>query len=79
MEQKLRRIISDVLIIDESEINEDSSQNSLSEWDSVNHLNIITSIEEEFNIVFEEEDIIEMLNFKLVVAITEEVIARNGG
>jgi acyl carrier protein len=37
-------------------------------------LNLITSLEEEFDIVFTEEQIIEMLNLPLVIEITTEAV-----
>ena len=38
-----------------------------------NHMNLVVSIEEEFDIQFDNMDIVEMLNFKLIV----EIIKKN--
>lgn len=75
MENRIRKIMSNVFLIDESDIKEDASPETISQWDSIGHLNLITSIEEEFDILFDQDQIVEMLNLNLVVVITQEVIA----
>ena len=74
MERRLKKIFADVFLVDPNLIEDSTGKNSLDEWDSLGHLNLITSIEEEFQIIFTEEQIIEMLNFKLVCLITKEAI-----
>ena len=76
MEQKLKELMANVFSIEISEINSLSSPDSISQWDSIGHLNLITSIEEEFGIYFDEEQIIQMLNFQLVNEITKEAISK---
>lgn len=75
MENRIRKIMSNVFLINESDIKEDASPETISQWDSIGHLNLITSIEEEFDILFDQDQIVEMLNLNLVVVITQEVIA----
>lgn len=74
MENKIKRVMANVFLIEESEIKENASQDAIPQWDSIGHLNLITSLEEEFDIVFTEEQIIEMLNLPLVIEITKEAI-----
>ena len=77
MESKIKEIFSDVFLIEIKSISPETSQNDLAEWDSLGHLNLVTALEEEFNISFTEENILEMLNFQLVCLIVEEVINLN--
>lgn len=35
--------------------------NNIESWDSLNHLNIVLSLEEEFDVKFETDEILEML------------------
>lgn len=74
MESKIKEIFSDVFLIEINSISPEMSQNDLTEWDSIGHLNLVTALEEEFNITFTEENILEMLNFQLVCLIVEEVV-----
>ena len=63
MERKLKQIFADVFLIDPNSIEDNTDKYDLDAWDSLGHLNLITSIEEEFEIIFTEEQIIEMINF----------------
>lgn len=57
---RIEGIISEVLYIDESLINDDSGPESIEVWDSLGHINIITAIEEDFDIELSPEEIIEI-------------------
>jgi acyl carrier protein len=72
MEERVKKIMADVFLLDVSEITENSSPDSIPQWDSIGHLNLVTAIEEEFGIKIEDEQITQMLNFKLVVEIIKE-------
>jgi len=74
MEEKLKNVMANVFSIEVSEIEALSSPDTIVQWDSIGHLNLITAIEEEFNIFFDEDQIIQMLNFQLVVEITKEAV-----
>ncbi|MDP9048695.1 MAG: acyl carrier protein [Bacteroidota bacterium] len=77
MEEKIKQIMADVFLVDLSEINEQTSPDNLVKWDSLAHLNLVVSLEEEFDIMLNEDQIIEMLNFKLVVEVVKESLQNN--
>lgn len=66
MESKLKRLFSEVLGVPESKIQNDSSPESLEQWDSLNHMNLILALEQEFNVTFTPDEMIELLNFELI-------------
>lgn len=66
MNDKLTAIIAEVLEIDQSEINETFDQNSTANWDSLNHLNLVISIEENFDVSFEPEEIATMTSLTAI-------------
>jgi acyl carrier protein len=72
MEERLRKIMADVFLLDVNEIDVNSSPDSIPQWDSIGHLNLVTAIEEEFGIKIDDEQITQMLNFKLVAEIVKE-------
>ncbi len=47
-------------------INEESSPDTIESWDSLKHMNLVVGLEEEFDVVFSDEEIVEMLNFALI-------------
>lgn len=47
-------------------LGENTSPETLEAWDSFNHMKLIVALEEEFDVQFEGEDILDMKNYKLV-------------
>ena len=63
-----------MLGIKESEISNKTSPETLENWDSLNHFNIITAIEEEFEIHFDDIQVLEMKSYKLICVIVSEAL-----
>ena len=57
MKNKVKEILATILEINVSDINDTFSQKSCPNWDSLNQLNLIIALEEEFNISFDPEEI----------------------
>ncbi len=74
MENRIKKVMSEVLGIDEASISDSTSPENVESWDSLKQMNIIVALEEEFDIEFNDEDIIEMLNFKLINEIVKEYV-----
>lgn len=72
MEDRLKRIFSDVLNIPAEEISETISMDTVEEWDSIKHLSLILALEQEFSISILPEDSMVMSNYLLVLAILVE-------
>jgi acyl carrier protein len=58
--------MSIVFEVPETVLDENTSQDTLEAWDSLNHMKLIVALEEEFGVHFEEDEILDMKNFKLV-------------
>jgi len=52
----------------------DSSPDTLAKWDSQGHLNLMLALEQEFGVQFSEEQMYEMVSFRLVVLTLEELL-----
>ena len=65
MEQRLKKVFSESLGIDKNQVVDDLEYNTIQEWDSVGHMSLIAAIEEEFDIMIETDDIIDMSSFKI--------------
>ena len=72
MENKIKQIIADVFSVEVNEVNENTSPESVDNWDSLGHMNLVTALEEELEISFDNDEIIEMMNFKLIMLIVCE-------
>lgn len=59
-EDKLTEILSKILLTDKENITDDLKRKNFEPWDSMAHLVIITEIENEFDIFFEDEEIVDI-------------------
>jgi acyl carrier protein len=66
MENKIKKVMSDVFNVDVGSINNDSSPDNIENWDSLKHMNLIVALEEHFDIEFDDDDIENLLNFQLI-------------
>jgi acyl carrier protein len=71
-EKVLKQTLSDVLKVDVSTIDETASVDTIDNWDSLNHLNLVLALEQQFNISFTEEQTVEILNYQLIKAVLKE-------
>jgi acyl carrier protein len=66
---RLCRTIAAVLGVDAEAIDDASSPETLESWDSLNHLNLVMAIEEEFNVELTPDDTLEMRDVGRIRAI----------
>lgn len=59
-EDKLLDILSKVLLVDKDKITDDLRRKDFEPWDSMNHLILVSEIENEFEIFFEDEEVVEL-------------------
>lgn len=64
MEQKLKLVFASSLGIDESLVHDGLRYAEIPEWDSVAHMALVASIENEFDIMIDTEDVIDMSSFE---------------
>ena len=75
IEKRIIFIMSEVFDINKDMIKNDSSTNNLVEWDSMNHMNLIVALEEEFKCDFDEDDIEIMVSFEVLKTIIENKLS----
>ena len=64
MEQKLKTVMADVFEISPDKIDGSTTMDSIEEWDSLRHIELLTMVEEKFGIELEMEEMIEMITFE---------------
>ena len=69
METRIKQVMSDVFNIDVETIGNNSSPDNIEEWDSLMHMNLIVALEEEFEIEFDDDEIVVSMNYALIVII----------
>lgn len=71
--KKIIDIISDILNIKKKEISNKTSMNNVQDWDSLKQMQIIVAIEDEFNIKFSEDNLIEANSVKKLIEATKKL------
>ena len=66
IDDRLKSVFSVVFEMPIEEINNESSPGSIELWDSLKHMNLVIALEEEFNIQFDDEEILEIQSFSLI-------------
>jgi len=77
IEDRTHRIISEMFGIPVDEIDDDSSPDTIPAWDSMAHINLILSLESEFDLPLSLEDGMEMLSVGLIKTILGEIEANH--
>lgn len=70
--QKLKSIFVEALEIDEAKVTDSLAYNSIPEWDSVAHMALVSEIEDQFDIMMDTDDVLDMSTFKKAIEILEK-------
>lgn len=60
----LRKLLSNIFEIKEDEITHGLSMKTVESWDSLKHMELIVSVEEEFSIRLTADEIVLMIDYK---------------
>ena len=75
LDAQVRQIISDVLNVPVERLVDDASPQSIENWDSVQHLNIVLALEEGLKVQLDPEDIEAMKNVASIVTLVQDKTA----
>lgn len=71
MDDKLVKLLSDVFEIKENEITIDLVKDDIDSWDSLKQMDLVLSIENNYDISLEMEEIVKMISVKSIVETIE--------
>ena len=71
---KLNKILSKILNVSIEKTEENLTMDDVDYWDSLTHMNLIVSIEEELDIELSGDDIAEMTTFNSIKAIVAKYL-----
>ena len=67
IQHRIKQVMATVFKVPIDEILDEASAHSLSNWDSLNHFNLVTSLEKEFKIRLEDDEIATLTTYKMIV------------
>lgn len=75
MEAKVKSVFMTTFNIDEDVINDELKYSKIPQWDSVAHMSLIVALEDEFDIMIDTDDVIDMSSFKKAKEIVAKYLA----
>ncbi|KGR86915.1 acyl carrier protein [Lysinibacillus boronitolerans] len=70
--EKLQQIFAQSLEIDAIHVVDELTYNSIPEWDSVAHMALVAEIEDQFDVMLDTDDVLDMSSF----AKAKEILAK---
>lgn len=70
--EKLNEILCEVLRLSINELKDELTMEDIKSWDSLTHMNLVTSIEEELEIFFSMDDIMIMRDIKTIKKLVQD-------
>ena len=77
LNDKLRDVFVEALGLDASVDVENLKYREIEEWDSVGHMALVAAIEDEFDVEFDTDQVIDMSSFKVAVDMVTELQSKN--
>ena len=66
---KLKSLLADVFELKESDITENLTKDDVSSWDSLTQMDLVSSLEREFDVEFEMLEIVQLISVKKIIDI----------
>ena len=71
--EQVRSVASDIFGVPTEQITAESSPETIENWDSMQHLNLVLAVEEKFGVQLDPEDIEQMKNIGAVAKLVEKL------
>ena len=71
---RIKSTMSIVFGVTLEDITEESSADNIENWDSLRHLNLILGLEEEFEVSIPDEEVGNLVNFKLIELVINDLV-----
>ena len=71
--ERVRNIASDIFGIPADKVTAESSPETIENWDSMQHPNLVLAVEEKFGVQLDPEDIEQMKNIGAVATLVEKL------
>lgn len=69
--ESVRGIVADIMRVSIDLVCPDSNNENLQGWDSLSHLNLVTAIENEFEVAFDKNEVMGCLSVSSIVSLLD--------
>jgi acyl carrier protein len=74
VKEQIEKIMAVVFEVNVNSIDENTSADTIETWDSLRHMNLILALEEEFNVSIPDEEVGNLMNFKLIELVIMDLV-----
>jgi acyl carrier protein len=71
-ELKLKQVLARIFSVSLDMITDNASPDTIENWDSVRHMNLVLALEEEFDFEFTDDQVVEILSYTLIKIVLKE-------
>src|SRR5262249_28355551 len=75
MKERVLAIVSQVLGVEVDALDESSSPDTIESWDSLNHMNLVLALEEEFGVQFSDDQIVQLLSLGAIINALQDLVS----
>jgi acyl carrier protein len=76
IEDRTKNILAQVFDTSYDEIDEDSSIHTIGNWNSFRHMNMVLSLEDEFKVEINQNQVVQIINYKTIIKVLTELGCR---
>ena len=74
-DEQLKTVLASMLDIDAAAIDSETSTDTVPQWDSVRHMNLVIALEESFGVTIPDDEVATLTSYPIIKATIEEQLA----
>ena len=71
---KVMQVVVNIFQVSPEKISTKTTSDDVEKWDSLNHINMIQALEQEFGVRYDEEQVVSMLSVGEIIKATNEML-----
>lgn len=76
-QEKLKTVVATVLNVDVARIDANASSDTIESWDSLRHMNLVLTLEDEFGVSLPDEDAANATSYPLLVLVLQDLLQKH--
>ena len=74
VQEKVIQVLINIFQVSPDKISTETTSDNVENWDSMNHINMILALEQEFGIRYDEEQVVSMLGVGAIIDATKGIL-----
>ena len=74
VQEKVIQVLVNIFQVSADKISTKTTPDNVEKWDSMNHINMILALEQEFGIRYDEEQVVSMLSVEEIIDVTKGML-----